>query len=140
MSKSRIRISVIPRGVAALVLFASVTAAARSAEAQITIAPPASSGVYKTVPLEDQLINRLRATTGEQQAFIRFIATKVREGRLEPRLVLAVERYAIKRNRQLPFNFFERAIRFEASRRGVGLPAVQTFVTTKSYETMRRNR
>ncbi len=140
MSHAKFRISMTPRHLAAFAAFAAASGVARPADAQITIGPPASSGVYKTVPLEDQLINRLRATTGEQQAFIRYIASKVREGRLEPRLVLAVERYAIKRNRQLPFNFFERAIRFEASRRGVELPAVQTFVTTKSYETMRRNR
>lgn len=140
MPHAKSRIPMTPRGLAALAALAAASLAARPADAQITFAPPAASGVYKTVPLQDQLINRLRATSGEQQAFIRYIAARVREGRLEDRLVFAVERYAIKRNRQLPFNYFERAIRFEASRRGVDLPPVQTFVTTQSYETMRRNR
>lgn len=111
---------------------------ARQVEAQISITRPASAGIQRTVTLEDQLINRLRATTGEQQAFIRFVTARVREEQLDRGLVLAIERYALNRNRTLPFNYFERAIRFEASRRGLDLPPVQQFATTKVSESSRR--
>ena len=111
---------------------------ARQVEAQISITRPASAGIQRTVTLEDQLINRLRATTWEQQAFSRFVTARVREEQLDRGLVLAIERYALKRNRVLPFNYFERAIRFEASRRGIDLPPVQQFATTKVSGSSRR--
>ncbi len=110
------------------------------AEAQISFPSPASARGQATASLEDQLINRLRATAEEQQAFIRFVAARVREDKLERGLVLAIERYALKRNRLLPFNYFARAMRFEASRRGVSLPPVQQFVTTQVFRSQRRNR
>lgn len=104
-------------------------------EARAQISPsgpftPAKHGAG-VAGLDDQLVNRLRAVTEEQQAFVRYVVRQVDQGRLERGLVLAIERYALRRNRLLPFNYFERAIRFEASRRGVELPSVQQFVSTK---------
>jgi acyl carrier protein phosphodiesterase len=117
---------------AILAVAVAVGASAPPAEAQITVPRTLSATPDRFVTLEEQLINRLRATTEQQQAFVRYVVEQVRKERLERRLVLAIERYALKRNRFLPFNFFERALRFEASRRGVNLPPVQQFVTTAS--------
>ena len=97
------------------------------AAAQIVV--PAT--IQPTVTLRDQLINRLRATTPERQAFIDHVIKQVTEQKLDLRLVIAVERYSIRRNRAFPFPFFERAIRIEAAKRGVALPAVQTFIGTQ---------
>lgn len=115
---------------AAVIAAALLAGHCPSAEAQITVRQPLSSVPDRVATLEEQLINRLRATTEQQQAFIRFVVDQVRKEKLERRLVLAVQRWALKRNRILPFNFFERALRFEAARRGVMLPAVRQFVTT----------
>lgn len=103
------------------------------AQAQISPSGPLTPGKHGAgvASLDDQLVNRLRAITEEQQAFLRYVVRQVDEGRLERGLVLAIERYALRRNRLLPFNYFERAMRFEASRRGVDLPSVQQFVSTK---------
>lgn len=103
------------------------------AQAQISPSGPLTPGKHGAgvAGLDDQLVNRLRAITEEQQAFVRYVVRQVDEGRLERGLVLAIERYALRRNRLLPFNYFERAMRFEASRRGVDLPSVQQFVSTK---------
>lgn len=78
--------------------------------------------------LADQLINRLRATTGEQQQFVRDVVGRTERGQLDPALVLAVQRYAIRRRSDFPFPFFERALRFEAAKRGVNIPAVRRIV------------
>ncbi len=80
--------------------------------------------------LEDQLINRLRATEEQQRGYIRRVTLLVREGKLEPRLVVAVYRYAVRRQPVYPFPYFERAMRFEAQKRGIRLPPVQLVATT----------
>ena len=93
--------------------------------AQITVPTTTTQPV---ATLEDQLINRLRATTDDRKAFVRAVLARVEQGQLSRSLVLAVNRYAIRRNSQFPFPFFERAIRFEASKRGVILPSARTFI------------
>ncbi|MEM1070685.1 MAG: hypothetical protein AAGG48_27595 [Planctomycetota bacterium] len=103
-----------------------------SAQAQITEPRTLSATPIRKATLEEQLTNRLRATRDDQKAYIRFVVKRVEEGDLEKRLVLAVEKYSIRRNRYFPFPFFERAIRFEAAKRSVLLPSVQTFATTRS--------
>lgn len=77
-----------------------------------------------TALLSDQLINRLHATRQDQRDFLALVISKVRTGELEAPLIVAVQRYAIKRHSSFPFPFFERAIRFEAAKRGVALPTV----------------
>lgn len=79
----------------------------------------------QTATLEDQLINRLRATTEDRQAYIRMVVAKVDEGVFDRGRVLAMERYAIKKNSTFPFPYFERITRAEAERVGVFLPPVQ---------------
>ena len=100
-------------------------------QAQIT-APRDLSGTPDPIAsLEEQLINRLRATTNERKAYLKFVIKQVREGRLDLRLVIAIEKKAIQRNRFFPFPYFERAMRFEAAKRNVTLPPVQQFATTR---------
>ena len=79
----------------------------------------------QTATLEDQLINRLRATTADRQAYIRLVVAQVDAGVFDRGRVLALERYAIKKNSTFPFPFFERVMRAEAERVGVFLPPVQ---------------
>lgn len=99
--------------------------------AQVTERRSLSASTDRFANLEEQLTNRLRAVANDQRAFIKYVTNKVREGSLDASLVVAVERYALKRNAALPFLFFERAIRYEAKKRGVMLPAVRQFATTR---------
>lgn len=80
--------------------------------------------------LQAQLTNRLRATTIQQQGFIHRVTEYVNVDRLPIGLVLAVQRYAIRKNPVYPFPYFERAMRFEAKKRGVYLPPVALVATT----------
>jgi len=116
---------------AILVALFMSAAATQVASAQITGPRILSASSERFANLEEQLTNRLRATATDQRGFIRFVVNQVREGRLESKLVVAIERYALRRNRNLPFLYFERALRYEASRRGVTLPAVRQFASTR---------
>lgn len=95
------------------------------ASAQITTPTNRSYGGTQTVSLEDQLINRLKATTEDRQAYIRLIAQRVDAGIIDKGRVLAFERYAIRKNPHFPFPFFERAMRAEANRLDIYLPPVK---------------
>ncbi|QDV61239.1 hypothetical protein Mal65_03620 [Crateriforma conspicua] len=100
------------------------------ATAQITAPRTLSTVPDRTANLEEQLINRLRAVAPDQQAFVRHIVQLTEQDRLDLKLVVAVERYALKRNSVLPFPYFERAIRYLAEKRGLTIPAVRQFATT----------
>jgi hypothetical protein len=112
-------------------LFASAILAANAATAQTTTPQISTVTVDPFRVLEDQLRSRLRATSREQRGYISFVVKQVKEGRLDMRLVVAIERYAIRRRADFPFPFFERALKVEAAKRNVILPSVQTFATTK---------
>ena len=101
------------------------------AQAQITPPRnfPAARDQYAT--LQEQLVNQLRATRHDQQAYIDYVLEQVRLEILDTSLVIAIERYAMRRNRQYPFPFFERALRYEAAKRGVVLPTVQHFASSR---------
>ena len=111
-----------------LMLQAFVLAAAQG---QITQPRVLSASQDRTANLEEQLVNRLRAFDQEKRSYIRMVVRKVEEGKLDVKLVLAIQKYAIRRNAEFPFPFFERALRFEAGRRGVYLPTVRQFASTK---------
>jgi len=110
-----------------LTMFATILCAAlaRSANAQLTEPQIESASQIRVATLEEQLINRLRATTDDRKAYIRMVLLLVDNGTFERRQVVAIERYAIRRNPQFPFPYFERAMRFEAEKRGIELPPVQ---------------
>ena len=101
-----------------------VTIIQRTPDASLTTRGP------QIATLRQQLVSRLRATTTERKKFLNYVVAQVAGGRLDIRLVVAIERYSIRRYRDFPFPFFERAIRFEAAKRGVALPRVETFVST----------
>jgi len=101
-----------------------------SSTAQIVVPTAPTIEIDRYASLEDQLINRLRAVTEQQQAYIRYVVRQVKEGKLEMKLVVAMERYSIRRRPDFPLPFFERAMRLQAARAGVNLPAIQSFVAT----------
>ena len=98
---------------------------------QITSPRVLSSGRETSATLEEQLVNRLRATRDDQRAYVKHVVALTKAGKLERKLVVAVERYAIRRNSQYPFPFFERALKYEAAKRRVVLPAVKNFASTR---------
>jgi hypothetical protein len=108
-----------------LFLISAQSALTSPASAQIT--PPTNSGYRGTqaASLEDQLINRLKATTEDRQAYIRLVVQRVDAGIIDKGRVLAFERYAIRKNPHFPFPFFERAMRAEANRLDIYLPPVK---------------
>lgn len=116
-----------------VLLFGVLAWPSGSASAQITAPRGFSDGPGSVASLEEQLINRLRATTDQQKGFLRRVSVVVEEGKLEQRLVVAVYRYSLKRNPIYPFPFFERAMRFEARKRGVNLPPVQLIAVTPDF-------
>jgi len=48
--------------------------------------------------------------------------------------LIAIQRYAMRRNPQFPFPYFERAMRFEAEKVGIDLPPVQLLAGSKSTQ------
>jgi hypothetical protein len=103
----------------------------QSVDAQITEPRKLSASLDRYANLTELLTNRLRAFDLEKQGYVAMVVKKVREGKLDVKLVLAIQRYAIGRNPEFPFPFFERALRFEAGKRGVQLPTVRQFASTK---------
>lgn len=114
-----------------LILVCVSSAFVCQADAQVSVGRSLSASSIRTATLKEQLLNRLRATAADQRGYIDFVVSQVDAGRLDARLVIAVERYALRRNSHLPFLFFERAMRFEAGRRGVVLPPVRQFASTR---------
>lgn len=101
--------------------------------AKAQIAPPSTQvGGNQVATLKEILVNNLRATLPEQQQFLDAVVTKTNEGKLEKGLVFAVMRYSQRKNERFPFPFFERAMRHQATKRGVTLPSVAVIVTSKS--------
>ncbi len=99
---------------------------------QIAQFPSEPATGSRVATLEQQLTNQLRATTAERQAYIRIVVQLTENGQLEERLVQAIQRYATRKNSTFPFPYFERAMRFEAAKRGIELPPVQLLAGTAS--------
>lgn len=92
------------------------------------LARAASAVPNRSIPLSDYLISRLRATTDGQRDYVREIAQLVEKNKLERRLVLALERYARRKNPHIPLPIYERALRVEAAKRGVAVPTIKQVV------------
>ena len=90
-----------------------------------------SSGKSNSATLEEQLINRLKATRDDQRAYVKHVVALTKNGKLDRKLVVAVERYALRRNSKYPFPFFERALKYEAAKRRVQLPSIRNFASTR---------
>lgn len=114
-----------------------VAGLATTASAQITTTGTGQRAVTSAVSrlaqvdpvasLQDQLVNRLHATTEPQIAYLQNVTRLVEQDRLKIQLVVAVQRYAIRRNARYPFPYFERALKHEAQKRGVTLPSIRLF-------------
>lgn len=92
--------------------------------AQITPTRTIAGTVQPVVGLEEQLINGLRATRAEQQAFLKTVVVLSEQGKLDKRLINAIYVWARRRQPLYPFPFFERGLRIEAGKRGISLPVV----------------
>lgn len=99
--------------------------------AQITSPRVLSSSRSTSATLEEQLLNRLKATRDDQRAYLKHVVALTKAGKLDRKLVIAVERYALRRNAKYPFPFFERALKYEAAKRRVQLPTVKNFASTR---------
>lgn len=115
-----------------------VVADAPSAQAQITTRTQLGTQGDSTAKLYERLVNRLHATTQPQQDYLLEITKRVNERKLDLRLVVAIERYSIRRDSHYPFPFFERALKYEAAKRGITLPSIklyqdQPIVTVPTY-------
>lgn len=107
----------------------SVAAAAASCQAQIT-APTTPVGGTRVATFQEVLVTNLRAVRSEQQEFLLCVDRVVTAGKLDPALAMAIMRYSQRRNPAYPFPYFERAMRYEAAKRGVYLPAVAVIAST----------
>ncbi len=74
------------------------------------------------VSLEDQLTKGLRTFLPEQQQWIKLVVTEVENKRLPRAMVNVVFKWARRRNPNIPFPYFQFAMRELAKRRGVILP------------------
>ncbi len=109
------------RAVCVVFTLFAVALSANQADAQITAPRVLSGSQQQVATLQEQLNNQLRATTEQQRAYVAYLVQQVRKGRLDLRLLIAVKKKAVLKNRYYPFPFFERAIRFEAAKRNVTL-------------------
>jgi hypothetical protein len=107
-----------------------VTISAGSANAQLSNSAGRTGGT-RVPTLTETLVNNLHATRAEQQDFLKVVVEKTEDGSLDKALVVAVMRYSQRRNQRFPFPFFEKAIRFQAAKRDVALPAVATIASSR---------
>lgn len=114
--------------VGSLTLLLLFSSGVRHASAEIPISNGGSVVPSKAPSLSDYLISQLRATTADQRSYVREIVKLVEKGKLEKRLVLALERYARRKSPYFPLPVFERALRVEAGKRGVAVPMIQEIV------------
>lgn len=112
-----------------IVFVTMLVTASLTVTSQAQIAPPRiqTQDTDRLDNLQDQLINRLRATTIPQQDYIRRLVQLVRDGKLQERLVRAIERKSLGRRPAFPFPYFEQAIKYEATKRGVIVLTVREF-------------
>jgi|GEM_PF-1096850 len=130
---SQLRVSKTIVWVSAIVGFTAM-ASPSTCHAQLTTPRITSATDDKVATLEEQLINQLRATTDDRKAFIRLVIQYVNQEKFERRQLIAIQRYAMRRNPQFPFPYFERAMRFEAEKVGIDLPPVQLLAGSKSTQ------
>ena len=97
-------------------------------QAQITTPQILSAQPTKRATIEDYLINRLRATTEDQKAYVRTVVQLVDQKRLDLKLVLALQRRARMKMPHFPLPIFEQTIRFEGRKRGVVVPTLREIV------------
>lgn len=88
-------------------------------------------GGNQVASLPEILVNKLKATRVDQQAFIVAVSQQTEAGNFEKGFVLAAMRYAIEKNPRFPFPYFERVVRFEGNKRRITLPNVEIILSTR---------
>jgi hypothetical protein len=78
-------------------------------------------GGGRVISLEDQLNTGLKTRRPEETEFVEEVARLVNEGKLPRKLVDSTFSWAVRRRQTYPFPAFERALRLQADRLGVGL-------------------
>ncbi|OYP33829.1 hypothetical protein [Rhodopirellula sp. MGV] len=114
---------------AAAIAFVLISSTA--VQAQTTIYPgnlPPTPAQSKAPSLEDYLASRLRAASEDQRSYVHEIVRLIEQGRLDKKLVLALERRSRGKNPVFPLPVFERTLRFEAARRHINVPTIQEIV------------
>ena len=79
-------------------------------------------GEQNVTSLSDQLTQGLRAITPEQKRFVAVVVAYVDQGVIPRAMVNLVYRWALERSENVPFPYFEYAMRTLSKRRGVALP------------------
>lgn len=79
-------------------------------------------GSRNVVPLMDQLTNGLRVTRPADRQFLQEIVARVEQGILPQGMVNLVYRWSLQKNRDVPFPYFQYAMRDLSRRRGIVLP------------------
>jgi hypothetical protein len=120
-----------------LMVVICVIATSHAAEAQITGPQVLSSAPRKTASLEEILVNRLRATSEDQRAYVREIVKLVDQGKLSRKLILALQRYAVGKNPYFALPIFERVVRVEAAKRRVAVPTIREIVARNGQSAAR---
>ncbi|MCC9599284.1 hypothetical protein LOC67_01835 [Stieleria sp. JC731] len=113
---------------------------ASTASAQVSLFPqnvPVSPAQRKAPSLEEYLVSRLRATSEDQRNYVHAIVQLIEQGRLEKKLVLALERRSRGKNPVFPLPVFERTLRFEAARRHITVPTIQEIVARNGATAVR---
>ena len=77
--------------------------------------------VGKVTSLADRLKTGLKARRQEETEFLDEVAHLVRTGALPAKLVDSTYLWALQRQQKYPYPLFERALRIQADRLGVGL-------------------
>ena len=113
-------------GIAIVLLALLNGVASHEASAQSLLSQREVASV-RVAKLQQQLTTRLRATSLEQQSYIRFVVGQVNQGKLPIELVVAAERYAIRRDSRFPLPTFEQIMRGLAMKQGVTLPPIRSF-------------
>ena len=115
----------------AILVFCAVLLATHlsdTANAQITAPRVLSGTVTRRATIDEYLINRLRATTEDQKDYVREVVRLCHDGRLELRLILALQRRARVSMPHFPLPVFERTLRAEAGKRRVVVPTLDEIV------------
>ncbi len=79
-------------------------------------------GTRNSVPLIDQLSNGLRVSRPSDRQFLQAIVDRVDQGILPQGMVNLIYRWAIQKNHDVPFPYFQFAMRELSRRRGIILP------------------
>lgn len=83
--------------------------------------PAIGAQEQKEITLEDRLKAGLKCRRPEEFEFVAAVAELVKNGQLQPDLVLSTYRWAVKQRPDFPFYYFQYALKQRAAALGVNL-------------------